>query len=150
MSKQEKIELIKLFMRFLKESNLLSQCGFGRNGFFQFCRIEYFRAMEKLLYGEIDYLNLGNGIKIRITDNLYTENRTISISYASLLFKENDYEYVYEDIELYNVKQYYLVLMHAFFIAFSFKYKVRLPIKSLDNKIIIDKIIKKYEGKKLF
>jgi hypothetical protein len=27
---------------------------------------------------------------------------------------------------------------------------VHLPIKSLDNKIIIDKIIKKYEGKKLF
>lgn len=137
-------------MRFLKKSNLLSQCGFGRYGFFQFCRIEYFTKMEKLLYGEIDYLNLEGVIEIRITDNLHTENRTISITYSSLLFQENEYEYVCEDIELYSVKQYYLALMHAFFIAFSFKYKERLPIKSLDNKIIIDKIIKKYESKKLF
>jgi hypothetical protein len=149
MSKKEKQELYRLFIRVLKRSGLLHHCGFKNQNFFKYCNKWVFKDMEKLLYGEIDYLNIHDGIKVKFTDKLRTENRTVSISYSTLLFQQNNYEYIYEDIEIYDIKQYYLVVMYAFFITYFWSNQGRVPISFLKKKIIIDKIIKKYENKNL-
>ena len=150
MSKDEKQELIRLFIRFLKRSKLISRCSYGTDSFFKFFDKYMFRRMEELLMGYSDTMSCGDGIRIHITDNLKSANRTLSIQYSCLYFEENDFEVICEDMEIYDIKQFYLVIMYAYFLSYIWKRDKRLPIKLLEKKIIIEKIIKRNEDENIF
>ena len=150
MSNEERQELIRLFIRFLKRSKLISRCSYGTDSFFQFFDKYMFMRAECLLRGYDDYISRGDGIKITITDNLKCENRTLSIQYSTLYFEPNDFEVICEDVEIYDVKQYYLVIMYAYFLSYIMQRNKRLPIKLLEKKIIIEKIIKRNENEDIY
>lgn len=150
MSNEERQELIRLFIRFLKRSKLISRCGYGTESFFQFFDKHMFIRAECLLKGYDERISCGDGIKLTITDNLKCENRTLSIQYSTLYFEPNDFEVICEDVEIYDIKQFYLVIMYAYFLSYIWKRDKRLPIKLLEKKIIIEKIIKRNENEDIY
>jgi hypothetical protein len=150
MSKEERQELIRLFIRFLKRSKLISRCSYGTESFFKFFDKHMFIRAECLLKGYDECISCGDGIKLTITDNLKCENRTLSIQYSTLYFEPNDFEVICEDVEIYDIKQFYLVIMYAYFLSYIWKRDKRLPIKLLEKKIIIEKIIKRNENEDIY
>lgn len=95
MSKEERQELIRLFIRFLKRSKLISRCSYGTESFFKFFDNYMFMRAEHLLKGYDEHISCGSGIKLTITDNLKCENRTLSIQYSTLFFEPNENEDIY-------------------------------------------------------
>lgn len=150
MSKEERQELVRLFIRFLKRSKLISRCSYGTDSFFQFFDKHMFKRAENLLEGYDSVISCGDGIRFAITDNLKCTNRTLSIQYSTLYFEPNDFEVICEDVEIYDVKQYYLVIMYAYFLSYIWKHSKRLPFKMLEKKIIIEKIIKRNENEDIY
>ena len=150
MSKDERQELIRLFIRFLKRSKLISRCSYGTESFFTFFDKHMFMRAECLLKGYDEHMFCGDGIRLTITDNLKCKNRTLSIQYSTLYFEPNDFEVIYEDVEIYDIKQFYLVIMYAYFLSYIWKRDKRLSIKLLEKKIIIEKIIKRNENEDIY
>ena len=103
MNKEEKKDLLKLFILFLKKSKMIKLCDFKFNLF----KNDPFYPIECLIEGKTKRIDI-HGIIVTITDNLPSMYRTLSIKYPSLLFEPlsecgdiDDDIAIYEDIEIY-------------------------------------------------
>ena len=153
MNKEEKKDLLKLFILFLKKSKMIKLCDFKFNLF----KNDPFYPIECLIEGKTKRIDI-HGIIVTITDNLPSMYRTLSIKYPSLLFESlsecgdiDDDIAIYEDIEIYDIKIVYCIILYNYFLHHLYKTKKidKIKLQHINNIKILMQIIKKesYEEK---
>lgn len=156
MDNEEKKDLLKLFILFLKKSKMIKLCDFKFNLF----KNDPFIPIECLIEGKIERIHI-HGIIISITDNLHSMYRTLSIEYPSRLFEplsecgdiddDDDDNAIYADIEMYDIKIVYCIILYNYFLYHLYKIKKidKIKLHHINNIKLLTQIIKKesYEEK---